>query len=182
MLRGNGRLPYATAGLPVEGAIERRKAQIAKQAQDLREKQIQGANQLRQSRRDRFCIDAETELNGPALGAFLNTKRDDLSGMTPLESAQDSESGLTRARNALSDLVRQRVSAAEADAERKRYQEMITADAVRSLPPEHVDTFLNGRDDDLGRITPLLFARDEATYLKALKKLSEWQREFGQPF
>ncbi|KAA3448060.1 hypothetical protein C7I87_24290 [Mesorhizobium sp. SARCC-RB16n] len=181
MLRGNGRLPHASAGLPVEGAIERSRGQIAKRAQDLREKQLREANRLRQSRRDRFCIDAETELNGPDLGTFLNTKRDDLSGMTPLEAVEDSESGLTRARDALSELVRQRASAAEADAERKLYQEMITADAVRSLPPEHVDAFLNGRDDDLGRTTPLLFAKDENTYRNALKKLSEWQREFGGP-
>ncbi|RWD16089.1 MAG: hypothetical protein EOS75_30025 [Mesorhizobium sp.] len=182
MLGRGGRLPFATAGLPIVGAIERHKAQIAKQAQELREKQIQEVNRLRQSRRDRLCIDAETMLKSPDLGAFLNTKRDDLSGMAPLEAAEDSESGLSRARNVLSDLVEQRAREAEADAERKRYQEMISADAVRSLPPEHVDAFLNGRDDDLGRTTPLLFARNEGTYLKALKKLSEWQREFGQSF
>lgn len=181
MFENGGRLAYATLGLPVEGAIERHRVQLGKQVEKVREKQIQEANRLRQSRRDRLCIDAETELSGPGLGAFLNTKRDDLSGMTPLEAAEDSESGLARARSMLSDLVRQRASVADADAERKRYQQMITADAMRSLPPEHIDAFLNGRDDDLGRTTPLLFARDEDTYRKALKKLSEWQREFGGP-
>ncbi len=179
MLGKSGPLPYATVGLPVRGAIERRKAQMTKQSEELREKQIQDAKGLRQSRRDRLCVDAEKELSGPDLGAFLNTKRDDLSGMTPLEAAEDSEPGLSRARNVLSELVRQRARQAEADAERKRYQEKITADAKRSLQAEHVDAFLNGRDDDLGRTTPLLFAKDENTYRKALKKLSEWQREFG---
>lgn len=182
MLEKRGPLPQGTVGLPIGAAIERRKAQMAKQADELRAKQMEEAKRLRLSRHDRLCVDAEKELSGPNLGNFLNTKRDDLSGMTPLESAQDSETGLNRARNVLFDLVRQRAREAEADAERKRYQEKITADARRSLPPEHADTFLNGRDDDLGRTTPLLFAKDDSTYRKALKKLSEWQREFGQPF
>nr|WP_320233853.1 competence protein CoiA family protein [Mesorhizobium sp. MSK_1335] len=182
MLRGNGRLPYATAGLPVEGAIERRKAQIAKQARDLREKQIQEANRLRQSRRDRLCVDAETELTGPDLGAFLNTKRDELNAMTPLEAAEDSEPGLTKARDQLSALVRQRREQAEADAERKLYQEKIIADAKQALSAKDVETFLNGRDDDLGRTTPLLYVRDDPTYRKAQGKLAEWQRGFGGPF
>lgn len=179
MLEKRGPLPQGTVGLPIGAAIERHKVHMAKQAEAFRAKQVEKANRLRLSRRDRLCVDAEKDLKNSDLGNFLNTKRADLSGMTPLESAEDSESGLSRARNVLSDLLRQRAREAEADAERKRYQEKITADAKRSLPPEHVDTFLNGRDDDLGRTTPLLFAKDEGTYRRALKKLSEWQREFS---
>lgn len=182
MLEKRGPLPQDAVGLPIGAAIERRKVEMAKQAEELRVKQVEEANRVRLSRHDRLCVDAEKELSGPDLGDFLNTKRDDLSGMTPLESAEDSETGLNRARNVLSDLVRQRAREAAAEAERKRYQDKITADASRSLPPEHVNAFLNGRDDDLGRTTPLLFAKDEGTYRKTLKKLSEWQREFGQPF
>jgi hypothetical protein len=182
MLEKRGPLPQGTVGLPIGAAIERHKTHMAKQAAELRTKQVEEAKRLRLSRHDRLCVDAEKELSGSDLRNFLNTKRDDLSGMTPLESARDSETGLNRARNVLSDLVRQRAREAEADAERKRYQEKITADAKRSLPPEDADAFLNGRDDDLGRTTPLLFAKDDSTYRKALKKLSEWQREFGQPF
>ena len=179
MLEKHGPLPQRVLGLPIEAAIERRKVQMAKQAEELRAKQVKEANRLRLSRRDRLCTDAEKELSGLDFGDFLTTKRDDLSGMTPLESAEDSEIGLNRARNVLSDLVRQRAREAGAEAERKRYQIKITAEAKRSLPPEHVDAFLNGRDDDLGRTTPLLFVKDDSTYRKALGKLSEWRREFG---
>lgn len=182
MLEKRGSLPHGAVGLPIGAAIGRRKVQMAKQVEELRAKQVEEANRLRLSRRERLCVDADKELSGPDLGTFLNTKRDDLNGMTPLESAEDSESGLSRARNALSDLVRQRTRETEADAERKRYQEKITTDAKRSLPPEHVDAFLNGRDEDLGRTTPLLFAKDEGSYRRTLKKLSEWQRAFGQRF
>ncbi|MER8861579.1 MULTISPECIES: competence protein CoiA family protein [unclassified Mesorhizobium] len=171
MFGKSGAIPHAALGLPIRGAIERCKAQRSKQAEGLRQKQIQEANRLRQSRRDRLCVDAETELSGPNLGAFLNAKRDDLSGMSPLEAAEDSESGLTKARGALS-----------ADVKRKRYQEKITADTKQSLSAKHVDAFLNGRDDDLERTTPLLYVRDDATYRKALGKLAEWQRGFGGPF
>ncbi|MCA0050632.1 competence protein CoiA [Mesorhizobium sp. B283B1A] len=171
MFGKSGAIPHTALGLPIRGAIERCKAQRAKQAEGLRQKQIQEANRLRQSRRDRLCVDAETELSGPNLGAFLDAKRDDLSGMTPLEAAEDSESGLTKARGVLS-----------AEVQRKRYQEKITADAKQSLSAKHVDTFLNGRDDDLERTTPLLYVRDDATYRKALGKLAEWQRGFGGPF
>ncbi|WP_189644416.1 competence protein CoiA family protein [Mesorhizobium sp. M9A.F.Ca.ET.002.03.1.2] len=182
MFGKSGAIPYATLGLPIRGAIERCKTQRAKQAELLRQKQVQKANRLRQSRRDRLCVDAETELTGPDLGAFLNTKRDDLNGMTPLEAAEDSESGLTKARDQLSALVRQRREQVEADAERKLYQEKIIADAKQSLSAKDVETFLNGRDDDLGRTTPLLYVRDDATYRKAQGKLAEWQRGFGGPF
>lgn len=182
MLGKSGLLPYATLGLPIRGAMERCKAEREKQAEGLRQKQIQETNRLRQSRLDRLCVDAETELTGPDLGTFLNTKRADLNGMTPLEAAEDSESGLTKARDRLSALVRQRREQAEVDAERRRYQVKITADAKQSLSAKHVDTFLNGRDDDLGRTTPLLYVRDDATYRKALGKLAEWLREFGGPF
>ncbi len=180
MLEKHGPLPQGAVGLPIGAAIERRKVHMAKQAEELRAKQTEEAKRLRLSRRDRLCVDAEKELSRTDLGNFLNTKRDDLSGMTPLESAEDSETGLNRARNLLADLVRQRTREAEASAARKHYQEKITADAKRCLSPEHVDVFLNGRDDDLGRTTPLLFAKDEGTYRKALKKLGEWQNEFGR--
>ncbi|WP_181763166.1 competence protein CoiA family protein [Mesorhizobium sp. B2-4-13] len=171
MFGKSGAIPHMTLGLPIQGAIERCMAQRAKQAEGLRQKQIQEANRLRQSRRDRLCVDAETQLSGSGLGAFLNTKRDDLSGMTPLEAAEDSESGLTKARTVLS-----------VDLERRRYQVKITSDAKQSLPAEHVDAFLNGRDDDLARTTPLLYVRDDTTYRKALGKLAEWQKGFGGPF
>ncbi|MDX8500236.1 competence protein CoiA family protein [Mesorhizobium sp. VK4C] len=111
------------------------------------------------------------ELSGLYFGAFLSTKRDDLGGMTPLEAAEDSESGLTKARSVLS-----------VDVERRRYQGKITSDAKQSLPAEHVDAFLNGRDDDLARTTPLLYVRDDTTYRKALGKLAEWQKVFGGSF
>ncbi|MER8371115.1 competence protein CoiA family protein [Mesorhizobium sp. M1406] len=182
MIGNSGPVSYATVGLPVEGAIERRKARMAKQAEELREKQVQDAKRLRQSRRDRLCVDAEQELSGSDLGVFLNTKHNDLSGMTPLEAAEDSESGLSRARNVLSELVRQRRDEAEAAVERKRYQDMLTAEATRRLTAKNLSAFLNGRDDDLGRTTPLLYVRNDGTYQKALGKLAEWQRGFGGPF
>lgn len=53
--------------------------------------------------------------------------------MSPLESAEDSESGLSRTRELLSRFVWQRENEAEEAAERQRYREMITADAKRSL-------------------------------------------------
>jgi hypothetical protein len=182
MLEKHGPLPQCAIGLPIAAAIERRRVEMTKQAEDRRAKQVEEANRLRLSRRDRLCLDAEKELSGTELGDFLNSINDDLSGMTPLESAADSEVGLNRARNVLSDLVRQRARQATAEAERKRYQEMITADAERFLPLEYVDAFLNGRDDELGRTSPLLYTKDEVTYRKASQKLSEWRREFGAPF
>lgn len=179
MLEKHGPLPYATVGLPIEGAIDRHKVQMAKRADEDRDKQIREANRLRQSRRDRLCVDAEQALSGADLGAFLNTKRDDLNGMTPLEAAEDSETGLGRARDRLSDLVRQRAREQEAAADRQRYQAHIATEAKRRLAGEHAEVFLNARDDDLGRMTPLAFVKDEMTYRKVLGKLSEWEREFG---
>ncbi len=181
MLEKRGPLPRGTVGLPIEHAVERRKVQITKQAEELREKQIQEAGRLRHLRRDRLLIDAEKELSSVDLDAFLNTKCDDLNGMTPLEAAQDSETGLTRARNVLSDLVRRRTLDAEAKAERKGYQDQITADARNALSANTAEAFLNGRDDDLGRTTPLLFVKNVHTYREALKKLEAWRREFGRP-
>jgi len=181
MLEKRGPLPPGTVGLPVERAVERRKQQMAKQAQELREKQLKEAGRLRQLRRDRLLVDAEKELSSVDLEAFLNTKCDDLSGMTPLEASQDSETGLNRARNVLSDLVRQRILEAEAKAERKGYQDQITADARNALSADTAEAFLNGRDDDLGRTTPLLFVKNVHTYREALKKLEAWRREFGRP-
>lgn len=180
MLEKHGPLPYGTLGLPIEGAIDRHKVRMAKRTEEQREKQIQEANRLRQSRRDRLCVDAEQALPGAEVGVFLTTKRDDLNGMTPLEAAEDSESGLSRARERLSDLARQRAREAEAAALRKLYQEKITDDATRRLAGEHSHVFLNGRDDDLGRMTPLAFVKDESTYRTVLGKLSEWEREFGR--
>lgn len=181
MLEGRGPLPPGTAGLPIEGAVERRRVQMAKQAEELREKQRKEAERLRQLRRDRLRVDAEKELSGSDLDAFLNTQRGDLNGMTPLEAAQDSETGLARARNMLSELVRQRTVEAEASAERKRYKDRLTTDAHNALSAETAEAFLNGRDDDLGRTTPLLFVKNGQTYREALKKLEAWQREFGRP-
>ena len=179
MLEKHGPLPYRTVGLPIEGAIDRHKVLTAKRAEAQREKQIQEASRLRQARRDRLCVDAEQTLSSADIGTFLTTKRDDLNGLTPLEAAEDSEPGLSRARDRLSDLVRQRAREKEAAAERKLFQEEIMAEAKRRLAGEHSDIFLNARDDDLGRMTPLAFVKDERTYRKALGKLSEWEREFG---
>jgi hypothetical protein len=180
MLEKHGPLPYGTVGLPIEGAIDRHKVRMAKRTEEQREKQIQEANRLRQSRCDRLCVDAEQALPDAEVGVFLTTKRDDLNGLTPLEAAEESESGLSRARDRLSDLERQRAREAEAAAERKLYQEKIRDEAKRRLAGEHSYVFLNARADDLGRMTPLAFVKDESTYRKALGKLSEWEREFGR--
>ncbi|EHK54469.1 hypothetical protein MAXJ12_24772 [Mesorhizobium alhagi CCNWXJ12-2] len=179
MLEKRGPLPYGTVGLPIEGAIQRRKVQMAKQAGELRKKHIQEAERLRHSRRERLCIDAEEQLSGSGLDAFLNTTRDELNRMTPLEAAEDSEPGLNRARDLLSVLVRQLAREGDAAAERQHYQDKIIAEAKRRLASEHSEAFLNARDDDLGRMTPLMFVKDDSTYRKALAKLSEWDREFG---
>lgn len=45
---------------------------------------------------------------------------------------------------------------------------------------QNAESFLNARDDDLGRTTPLLYVRDEETRRKVLVKLPQWQREFGK--
>ncbi|ESZ01866.1 competence protein CoiA family protein [Mesorhizobium sp. LNHC209A00] len=182
MMEKNGRLPYGNVGLPIERAIERRRAQMAKHAEELREKQLQAAERLRHSRRDRLCVDAEKELTGPGLDAFLNTRLANMNNMTPLEMSEDSESGLTRAREALSELVRQRLIEAEAAAEREEYRRMITDDARQCLSEKDSESFLNGRDDDLNRTTPLLFVKDAETYRKARGKLTQWQDQFGGPF
>ncbi|KQU95562.1 hypothetical protein ASD12_23970 [Mesorhizobium sp. Root102] len=130
MLAGQGPLPPATLGLPIEAAIARRKVQMATQAQERCEKQLQEATRNRQSRHDRFCIDDEKGLNGSELNTFLHSKRADLHDMTPLESAEEGEVGLGRAREALSAFLRQR----RMDAEKAEYQGRITDLANRRLP------------------------------------------------
>ncbi|MER8492536.1 hypothetical protein NKH53_30555 [Mesorhizobium australicum] len=182
MMEKNGRLPYGNVGLPIERAIERRKTQMAKHAVELREKQLQAAERLRHSRRDRLCVDAEKELTGADVDAFLNTRLANMNSMTPLEMAEDSESGLTRAREALSEIVRQQRIEAEDAAEREQYRRMITDDARSCLSEKDSESFLNGRDDDLNRTTPLLFVKDAETYRKAYGKLRQWQDEFSGPF
>lgn len=180
MLEKHGPLPHGTVGLPIEGAIERHKAHMAKRAEETRKKRLQEAQRLRGVRSDRLCVDAEQALPAADLAPFLTTKFDELNGMTPLESAEDSEVGLNRARELLSGFARRLAREAQDAAERKLYREKITADARHQLAAEHHDAFLNGRDDDLGRMTPLSFVKDEITYRKALGKLSEWKREFGR--
>ncbi|PAQ08137.1 hypothetical protein CIT26_19445 [Mesorhizobium temperatum] len=181
MLAKSGPVPRRTFGLPIEAALERHSAEGALRAAEQRKERLEEVARYRQSRRDRLCVDVEQALTGPAIGEFLNTKRADLGGMTPVESAEDSEVGLSRARELLSNLVRQREDEAEDAAERQLYREKITADAKRTLSAGNVESFLNARDDDLGRMTPLLYVRDEDTYRKALVKLSQWEREFGWP-
>ncbi len=121
MLEGQGPLPLATLGLPVEAAIVRRKAQMATQAQGRREKQLEEADRNPQSRHNRFCVDAEKELNGFDPSTFLHTKRADMHDMTPLELAEDSEAGSASAREALSAFLWQR----RRDAEKAEYQDKI---------------------------------------------------------
>ncbi len=182
MLEGSGPLPYGTAGLPIGNALSRRKAKMEEQAEERRRLQLQEANRLRHLRRERLCVDAEKELNGADLGAFLHTKRADMNDMTPVELAEDSESGLARAREALSAFVRQRRSEAEAAAEKAEYQDKITDLANSCLPPKHALAFLNARDDEFDRKTALLYVKDETTFQKACAKLTQWENEFGSPF
>lgn len=180
LMEKRGPLLLETVGLPIAGAIERRKAQMAVEVERLREKQIQDANRLRETRRDRLCVDAEKTLSGPELGEFLNTKHNDLKGMTPLEAAEDSETGLNRARDLLSNRARQQAQEAEAAAEQKRYRDEIIGEAKRRLGADLCAAFLNGRDDEFGRLTPLVFVKDDRSYRKALGKLTEWEREAGR--
>ncbi|MER8583153.1 hypothetical protein NKG95_31435 [Mesorhizobium sp. M1423] len=104
---------------------------MAMQAQGRREKQLEEADRNRQSRHDRFCVDAEKELNGFDLSTFLYTKRADMQDMTPLELAEDSEVGLASAREALSAFLWQR----RRDAEKAEYQDKIAELAKERLPP-----------------------------------------------
>lgn len=174
MLKGQGPLP-ATLGLPVEAAIARRKVQMAKQAEERREKQLQEAIRNRQSRLDRFCVDVEKNLCSPELDAFLNTKRADMNDMSPVELAEDSDAGLTRAREALSTFVRQRRREAEAAAEKAKYQDKIAELAKGRLSLEDAIAFLKAREDDFGRMSPLQYVKDESTFQKACTKLAQWE-------
>ncbi|RWH69235.1 MAG: hypothetical protein EOQ86_31565 [Mesorhizobium sp.] len=180
MFERNGPIVRQTFGLPIEAAILRRRDQTGKQVALHRIKQVEDAARIRQTRRDRLCGDVDEGLAGPEIGAFLNTKRAELGGMSPLESAEDSESGLSRARELLSKFVWQRENEAEEAAERERYREKITADAKRALSAADADAFLKSREDDFGRASCLSFVRDEHTYRKALVMLSQWEREFGR--
>lgn len=150
MLEGSGPLFYGSAGLPIGNAISRRKAKMEEQAEVRRQRQLLEASRLRHSRRDRLCVDAETELNGEHRSAFLHTKRADMSDMSPAELAEDSESGLTRAREALSVFVRQRRREAEAAAGKAAYQDKIRKLAESRLSPADAIAFLNVREDDIG--------------------------------
>lgn len=181
MLKGQGPLPPAALGLPVEAAIARRKVQMAMQAQERREKQLQEASRNRQSRRDRFCADVEKGMSGPELGTFLNTKRADMDHMSPVELAEDSEAGLTRAREALSTFVRQCRWEAEAAAEKAKYQDKIADLAKDRLSHEDAIAFLKAREDDFGRMSPLQYVKDECTFQKACMKLAQWET-FGRRF
>ncbi|RWM89508.1 MAG: hypothetical protein EOR84_23945 [Mesorhizobium sp.] len=177
MLKGQGPLPPATLGLPVEAAIARRKVQMATQSEERRLKQLQEANRSRQSRRDRFCADADVEkdLSGPELGAFLSTKRADMNDMSPVELAEDSEAGLTRAREALSAFVRQRRQEAEAATQKAKFQDKIADLAKGRLSHEDAIAFLKAREDDFGRMSPLQYVKDESTFQKACTKLAQWE-------
>jgi hypothetical protein len=178
MLEGEGPLPHATLGLPVEAAIVRRKAQMVTQAQGRREKQLQEANRNRRSRHDRFCVDVEKELNGFDLSTFLHTKRADMHDMTPLELAEDSEAGLASAREALSAFLWH----SRRDAEKAEYQDKIAELAKERLSPEDACAFLKAREDDCGRMSPLQYVKDERTFQKACAKLALWENQFGRPF
>lgn len=176
MLEKHGQLPRGTAGLPIAGAIERHKIQQAEKAERDRQKRLADAEKQRENRCERLRGDFGSMLDDPEIAAFLNTKLDRLNGMSPLEAAADSEAGLSRARDAQAEFNRERARAAE----RKRYQDDITTEAKARLAAIHVDAFLNGRDDDLGRMSPLAFVRDERTYQAAIRKLRQWENEFGR--
>ncbi|MER9133306.1 hypothetical protein [Mesorhizobium sp. M0768] len=180
MLEGNGPLFYGSAGLPIGNAISRRKAKMEEQAEVRRQRQLLQASRLRHSRRDRLCVDAETELNGEDRSAFLHTKRADMNDMTPVELAEDSESGLTRAREALSVFVRQRRREAEAASEKAEYQDKIRELAEARLSPADATAFLKAREGDIG--APLQYVKDERTFQKACARLTQWENEFGSPF
>ncbi|WP_136620907.1 MULTISPECIES: hypothetical protein [Mesorhizobium] len=180
MLEGNGPLFYGSAGLPIGNAISRRKAKMEGQAEVRRQRQLLEASRLRHSRRDRLCVDAETELNGEDRSAFLHTKRADMNDMTPVEYAEDSDSGLTRAREALSVFVRQRRKEAEAAAEKAYYRDKIRELAEARLSPADAVAFLRAREDDIGG--PLQYVKDERTFQKACARLTQWENQFGSPF
>ncbi|UCI23990.1 hypothetical protein [Mesorhizobium sp. B2-8-5] len=180
MLKGHGPLPRATLGLPIVPALARRQTQMAKQAEALREKQLQEAMRNRHARRDRLCIDAEKEMSGAELEAFLHTKRDRIDGMTLIELAEDSEAGLNRAREALKACVWQRQVDAAIAAEKAKYQARITELAERGLSEANAAAFLKARDDELGRMSPLQYVKDEQTFQKACASLAQWQRQFGR--
>lgn len=180
MLEGNGPLFYGSAGLPIGKAISRRKAKMEEQAEVRRQRQLLEASRLRHSRRDRLCVDAETELNGEDRSAFLHTKRADMSDMSPVELAEDSEFGLTRAREALSVFVRQRRREAEAAAEKAAYQDKIRELAEARLSPADAIAFLKAREDDIG--APLQYVKDERTFQKACARLTQWENQFGNQF
>ncbi|WP_143748494.1 competence protein CoiA family protein [Mesorhizobium carmichaelinearum] len=180
MLEGTAPLFYGSAGLPISHAISRRKARMEEQAEVRRQRQLLEASRLRHSRRDRLCVDAETELDGADRSAFLHTNRADMNDMTPVELAEDSESGLTRAREALAVFVDQRRREAVAAAEKAEYQDKIRELAEARLSPAEAIAFLKAREDDIG--APLQYVKDERTFQKACARLTQWENQFGSPF
>ncbi|MCB1469863.1 MAG: hypothetical protein KDK08_22565 [Rhizobiaceae bacterium] len=175
-LRGRGPIPTGTVGLPVEQAIERYKIQQAEKAERDRQRRLAEAEKQRDNRCERLRGDLGSKIDDPEIAAFLNTKLASLNGMSPIESAADSEAGLSRAREAQAEFNRERARAVQ----RKQYQDDITAEAKARLAAIHVDAFLNGRDDDLGRMSPIMFVQDERTYQAAIRKLRQWENEFGR--
>ncbi|MFD9901296.1 competence protein CoiA family protein [Mesorhizobium sp. NPDC059025] len=179
MMDGRGPLPRDTMGLPLAAQMERRKIQMAEQAEEHRRNQLLEARRRAHDRGDRLCRAAEKELNGPDLVTFLHSKVAGEDDRTPLEIAQADDQGLYKAFEALEAFGRRRRAEAAATETRNHYQAKITADARQFLSEENAQAFLNGRDDDLGRMNPLSFVKDESTYRKACAKLKEWEREFG---
>ncbi|MET3792495.1 hypothetical protein [Aquamicrobium terrae] len=88
--------------------------------------------------------------------------------MMPIESAEESEVGLGRARETLGLVAR-----------KFYWEEKLAELAEHGLSPENAAAFLKGRDDDLNRMSPLQFVRDERSFRSACTKLAQWQTQFG---
>lgn len=174
MLERRGPPPLWTVGLPIEGAIDRRTRQMKDEAAKRKEESDREAKRLQQSRRDRLCVDAEQKLTGPALGAFLNTPDADLGGMSPLQAAEDSEAGLTKARRALA-AVAAICRAEEVQEERVRvYRRQLREYAEKVLGKEEADRFLTRGNDEFGRLSPEIYCKDQKTLEFALGKVRGW--------